>query len=186
MQKGQKLNKKFKDVFLDYPFPIGQLIVFTTANFPENVDEFLKQRMTAVKISANTFDERIDIARDLLSYEFEKYKIGSLRDKVSENLVKRMLTWEKGVRGLIDNAMKFSYKVYIDNKRGRLADDWENYKDWPITQRIELDSGSPERNRPACPVYTDLKAEHRSCCECFKPAEIADWVNNMGKDYPKI
>jgi hypothetical protein len=97
-----------------------------------------------------------------------------------------MLTWETGVRGLIDNVMKFSYKIYIDNKRSRLTDDWDNYKDWPITQRIELDAGSPERNRPACPVYTNHKAQHREGCECFKPKEIAGWVENMGSDYPTI
>jgi ATP-dependent Lon protease len=88
----RKLNKKFKDVFLDYPIPIRQLIVFTTGNYPENVDEFLKQRMTSVKISANTYQERIEIAKDLLSYEFKKYKVSSLRDKVSDSLIKKMLT----------------------------------------------------------------------------------------------
>jgi ATP-dependent Lon protease len=88
----RKLNKKFKDVFLDYPIPIGQLIVFCTANYSENIDEFLKQRMTPIEISANNFQERMEIGKDLLSYQFKKYKISHLTNKVSDNLVKKMLT----------------------------------------------------------------------------------------------
>jgi hypothetical protein len=182
----KKLNKKFKDVFLDYPIPINQIIVFATANYPEDIEPFLFSRLTPIMILPNTFDERIEIANDLLRFNFKKYRILNLLGKVTRNLIKRMLTWEVGVRGMIDNVEKFSYKVWLDNKRNRLPEDWDNYSDWPFVQKLELDAGSVERNRPICPVYTNHNAQHRDGCECFRPNEIEGWVAEMGSSYPNV
>ncbi|CAG8437994.1 8417_t:CDS:2 [Ambispora leptoticha] len=69
------LNKKFKDVFYDRPIPINQLIFFCTANYPEDIEQFLLSRLTPVKIQPATYYERIEIAQDLIDYNFSSYKI---------------------------------------------------------------------------------------------------------------
>src|SRR3954470_18694016 len=88
------LNKKFKDVFFDYPIPINQLIFFCTANYPEDIEGFLLSRLTPVKIQPATYYERLEIAEDLITYNFGSYKIGNLVDKFSLELIKQCLTRE--------------------------------------------------------------------------------------------
>jgi ATP-dependent Lon protease len=88
------VNKKFKDVFFDYAIPINQLIFFCTANNPEDIELFLLSRLTPVKIQPPTYAERIEIAQDLIDYNFGSYKIGDLTTKFDLPLIKKCLTRE--------------------------------------------------------------------------------------------
>src|SRR3954452_5656414 len=83
------LNKKFKDVFYDYAIPINQLIFFCTANYPEDIEGFLLSRLTPIKIQPATYYERIEIATDLISYNFHSYKIADLISEFSDELMKK-------------------------------------------------------------------------------------------------
>jgi len=88
------LNKKFKDVFYDRPIPINQCIFFCTANYPEDIEQFLLSRLTPVKIQPATYHDRIEIIKDLINYNFISYKIGDLIEKFSDELIKKCLTRE--------------------------------------------------------------------------------------------
>src|SRR6266516_2107472 len=76
----ETLNKKFKDVFFDFPIPINEVIFFCTANYPEDIEPFLLSRLTRVKIKPLTFAERIEVAQGLVDYNFAKYEISYLKD----------------------------------------------------------------------------------------------------------
>ncbi|CAG8465663.1 22861_t:CDS:10 [Gigaspora margarita] len=76
------VNKKFKDVFFDYPVPINNLIIFCTANYPEDIEPFLLSRLTPVQVKPLNFAERIKAAKGMLAYNFKKYKIIDLQGNV--------------------------------------------------------------------------------------------------------
>src|SRR3954447_24692524 len=80
------LNKKFKDVFFDFPVPINEVIFFCTANYPEQIEPFIMSRLTPVPIAPLSYKERLQIARDLVAYNFKGYKVDDLVDKMSEGL----------------------------------------------------------------------------------------------------
>jgi ATP-dependent Lon protease len=90
----ETLNKKFKDVFFDFPIPINEVIFFCTANYPEDIEPFLLSRLTRVKIEPLTFKERIEVAQGLVDYNFAKYEISSLKNKFSYELIKKCLCKE--------------------------------------------------------------------------------------------
>jgi ATP-dependent Lon protease len=90
----ETLNKKFKDVFFDFPIPINEVIFFCTANYPEDIEPFLLSRLTRVKIEPLTFAERIEVAQGLIDYNFAKYEISDLKDKFSYELIKKCLCKE--------------------------------------------------------------------------------------------
>ncbi|CAG8826123.1 12221_t:CDS:1, partial [Racocetra persica] len=90
----ETLNKKFKDVFFDFPVPINEVIFFCTANYPEDIEPFLLSRLTRVKIEPLTFAERIEVAQGLIDYNFAKYEISRLKDKFDLDLIKKCLCKE--------------------------------------------------------------------------------------------
>ena len=98
--------------------------------------------------------------------------------KISLEFIKKCLTREWGVRGLKDNIERIAYKVFLLKRRGNLPSDWDSYK-WPIVDKEEVDTGDPQRNRPACPYSQDRNQNHRRGCECFKPEMIEGWTENM-------
>ena len=87
------------------------------------------------------------------------------------------------MRGVEENVERAAYRAYLLNKKNNLPENWDDYK-WPISQKIELDAGDKDINRPACPVYKDHQAEHREGCQCYKPEKREGWVEAMGKQYP--
>src|SRR5439155_2841998 len=93
----ETLNKKFKDVFFDFPVPINEVIFFCTANYPEDIEPFLLSRLTRVKIKPLTFAERMEVAQGLVDYNLAKYEISSLKDKFTLDLIKKCLCKEWGV-----------------------------------------------------------------------------------------
>lgn len=177
------LNKKFKDVFFDYSLPINELIIFCTANSPQEIEPFLYSRLTPIQVQPPTFAQRLEIIDDFISLEFKKYKVTNLKTKISDTLIKKFITWEWGMRGAKDNVERTAYRVYLLNKKNKLPTDWDEYG-WPIFQKIELDAGDKEINRPACPVYADHTTQHREGCQCFKPEKIEGWIEEMGSEYP--
>jgi ATP-dependent Lon protease len=90
----ETLNKKFKDVFFDFPVPINEVIFFCTANYPEDIEPFLLSRLTRVKIAPLTFAERIEVAQGLIDYNFAKYEISHLKDNFTLPLIKKCLCKE--------------------------------------------------------------------------------------------
>jgi ATP-dependent Lon protease len=88
------LNKKFKDAFLDFAIPINQLVFFCTANNLEDIELFLLSRLTPVTIKPYAYQERLEIAKGLIAYNFHSYKIVDLIPKFSEQLIKKCLTRE--------------------------------------------------------------------------------------------
>lgn len=160
------LNKKFKDVFFDYPVPINEIIFFCTANYPEQIEPFILSRLTPVKIQPSTYRERIEIARDLIAYNFGSYKIGNLANKFSLDLIKRCITKEWGVRGLKDNIERIAYKAFLLKKRGNLPLNWDTYE-WPMVDKEEVDGN--------CPYSRDRNRGHQEGCNCFKAELISDW-----------
>lgn len=175
----ETVNKKFKDIFLDLAIPINEIIFICTANYPEDIEGFILSRLTKIYLKPLTFDQRIEVAHDLISANFAKYEINHLKDKFNLALIKKCLCREWGVRKLKANIQRLAYEAFLLEGEEILPNDWISY-DWPITDYEEIDAGDPARNRPACPYYLDRKAQHRKGCECFKPEMVEGWIENMG------
>lgn len=107
----KSLNKKFKDVFFDFPVPINEIIWFCTANYAKQIEPFIYSRLTPIHIKPLSYAERLEIAQDLINYNFKSYKISDLANKFTANMIKRCLCKEWGVRGLKDNIERVAYKV---------------------------------------------------------------------------
>ena len=118
----ETLNKKFKDVFFDFPVPINEVIFFCTANYPEDIEPFLLSRLTRVKIEPLTFKERIEVAQGLIDYNFAKYEISGLKAKFSYKLIKKCLCKECGVRQLKSNIQRLIYEVFLLEGEGILPE----------------------------------------------------------------
>lgn len=166
------LNKKFKDVFFDFPVPINEIIWFCTANYAKQIEPFIYSRLTPIQIKPLSYDERLQIAHDLINYNFNSYKIADLANKFTAGMIKRCLCREWGVRGLKDNIERVAYKAFLLNKRKKLPSDWDTYA-WPI-----INKGGSREIDSNCPYGEDPNKPHKELCDCFKPKLIEGWQEN--------
>jgi ATP-dependent Lon protease len=170
----KSLNKKFKDVFFDFPMPINEIVWLCTANYAKQIEPFIFSRLTPIQIKPLSYAERLQIAQDLISYNFKSYKITDLASKFSLEMIKKCLCKEWGVRGLKDNIERIAYKAFLLKKRKGLPTDWDKYN-WPIISKEEVDSD--------CPYSEDPSKKHKELCDCFKAELIEGWKENMKENF---
>jgi ATP-dependent Lon protease len=87
----ETVNKNFKDLFMDLGIPINEVIFICTANYPEDIETFILSRLTKIYLEPLTFNQRIEVAEGLISYNLAKYEISHLKDKFDLDLVKKAL-----------------------------------------------------------------------------------------------
>ncbi|CAJ0768624.1 7576_t:CDS:2, partial [Entrophospora sp. SA101] len=59
-------NKKFKDVYFDFPTPINNAIFFCALNYAEELDPFIRDRFKMIEVKPPTYQQRLEILRALL------------------------------------------------------------------------------------------------------------------------
>ena len=97
-------NHEFRDLYLNFPVDLSQVIFVSTANDIRKIPAPLKDRMEFIELNSYTPNEKYHIAKDyLIPQELEKH--GLKKDEVSINkatieLIIEKYTREAGVRNL--------------------------------------------------------------------------------------
>lgn len=126
-------NHEFRDLYLNFPVDLSQVIFVSTANDIRKIPAALKDRMEFIELNSYTPNEKYHIAKDyLIPQELEKH--GLKKDEVSLNkatieLIIAKYTREAGVRNLRRVFSKIFRKVVK-----KLLED-ESIKKVQITQK---------------------------------------------------
>ena len=108
-------NHEFRDLYLNFPVDLSQVIFVSTANDARRIPAPLRDRMEFIEISSYTPNEKYHIAKDyLIPQELEKH--GLKKSEVSINkatieMIIRKYTREAGVRNLRRVFSKLCRKV---------------------------------------------------------------------------
>ncbi|CAJ0747188.1 1477_t:CDS:1 [Entrophospora sp. SA101] len=184
-------NKKFKDVYFDFPTPINNAIFFCALNYAEELDPFIRDRFKMIEVKPPTYQQRLEILRALLQSKIksEEEPLNKIYHKTwqevynlvnQEAILKKALTKSFSIRGAKDNITTLfrtmRTQFFMKQKALLDANGWANYN-WKFDPKEEFDLGNKSRNRPPCP-YGEEKdrtgisnKEHRTGCKCF--------VNNL-------
>ena len=97
-------NHEFRDLYLNFPVDLSQVIFVSTANDARKIPAPLKDRMEFIEISSYTPNEKFHIAKDyLIPQELEKHGLKKTEvslNKATIELIISKYTREAGVRNL--------------------------------------------------------------------------------------
>ncbi|MFA9240621.1 MAG: endopeptidase La [Candidatus Paceibacteria bacterium] len=97
-------NHEFRDLYLNFPIDLSQVIFVSTANDARKIPAPLRDRMEFIEISSYTPNEKYHIAKDyLIPQELEKHGLKKSEvslNKVTTELIIEKYTREAGVRNL--------------------------------------------------------------------------------------
>jgi ATP-dependent Lon protease len=97
-------NHEFRDLYLNFPVDLSQVIFVSTANDARRIPAPLRDRMEFIEISSYTPNEKYHIAKDyLIPQELEKHGLAKTEvslNKATIELIIAKYTREAGVRNL--------------------------------------------------------------------------------------
>lgn len=97
-------NHEFRDLYLNFPVDLSQVIFVSTANDIRNIPAPLRDRMEFIELSSYTPQEKYHIAKDyLIPQELEKHGLQKTEvsiNKATIDLIISKYTREAGVRNL--------------------------------------------------------------------------------------
>ncbi|MBU0924815.1 endopeptidase La [bacterium] len=97
-------NHEFRDLYLNFPIDLSQVIFVSTANDARRIPAPLRDRMEFIEISSYTPNEKYHIAKDyLIPQELEKHGLKKTEvslNKATTELIIGKYTREAGVRNL--------------------------------------------------------------------------------------
>jgi ATP-dependent Lon protease len=97
-------NHEFRDLYLNFPIDLSQVIFVSTANDARKIPAPLRDRMEFIEISSYTPNEKYHIAKDyLIPQELEKHGLKKSEvslNKATTELIIEKYTREAGVRNL--------------------------------------------------------------------------------------
>ena len=97
-------NHEFRDLYLNFPVDLSQVIFVSTANDARRIPAPLRDRMEFIEISSYTPNEKYHIAKDyLIPQELEKHGLKKTEvslNKATIELIIAIYTREAGVRNL--------------------------------------------------------------------------------------
>ena len=97
-------NHEFRDLYLNFPIDLSQVIFVSTANDIRNIPAPLKDRMEFIEISSYTPNEKYHIAKDyLIPQELEKHGLSKNEVSINKATIETIIskyTREAGVRNL--------------------------------------------------------------------------------------
>lgn len=195
-------NKKFKDIYFDFPTPINNAIFFCALNYAEELDPFIRDRFKMIEVKPPTYQQRLEILRALLQSKIksEEEPLNKIYHKTwqevynlvnQEVILKKALTWTLSIRGAKDNITtlfrNMRTQFFMKQKPLLSASEWVNY-DFKFEPKEEFDLGNKSRGRPPCPWGEEKNRtgtsdkEHRRGCKCFvnNLDRVPGWKENMG------
>ncbi|QKJ27605.1 endopeptidase La [Aliarcobacter cibarius] len=97
-------NHEFRDLYLNFPIDLSQVIFVSTANDIRNIPAPLRDRMEFIEISSYTPNEKYHIAKDyLIPQELEKHGLSKNEVSINKATIETIIskyTREAGVRNL--------------------------------------------------------------------------------------
>lgn len=179
----------FEDAYFQYTIPMDRVFFIATANNIKKLMEiadFVLSRCTRVIIKPLSYKNRIELAKreirnNLKDLELDQY-INSLTS--SENLLKKCLVKERGIRQTLINAKKIADQVdALDTKYG--GDQEVNAGKDNIGSKVNFTTYSwtglivSDGLDPNCPAK-DGKSPHSEDHKCFEPDKVPGWEEKMG------
>ncbi|TLT00644.1 endopeptidase La [Aliarcobacter cibarius] len=145
-------NHEFRDLYLNFPIDLSQVIFVSTANDIRNIPAPLRDRMEFIEISSYTPNEKYHIAKDyLIPQELEKHGLSKNEVSINKATIETIIskyTREAGVRNLRRVFSKLFRKVVkqilSDENVTKVAigvKDLKTYLDNPI---FEIDPADKE------------------------------------------
>ena len=108
-------NHEFRDLYLNFPVDLSQVIFVSTANDIRRIPAPLRDRMEFIEISSYTPNEKYHIAKDyLIPQELEKHGLKKSEVSISKSTIELIIakyTREAGVRNLRRTFSKLFRKV---------------------------------------------------------------------------
>ncbi len=97
-------NNSFRDHYVELPYDLSQVMFVTTANYPGNIPEPLRDRMEIIELSGYTEEEKYEIAKNyLLPKQLQAHCLSKEQLRISKSAMETLISWytaEAGVRQL--------------------------------------------------------------------------------------
>jgi ATP-dependent Lon protease len=140
-------NHEFRDLYLNFPIDLSQVIFVATANDLRRIPPALKDRMEFIEISSYTPNEKYHIAKDyLIPQELEKHGLKKSEISMSKPTIEKIIseyTREAGVRNLrrvfsklFRKAVK---KIVSENDTSKVSINTQNLKHYLDNPIFEID-----------------------------------------------
>jgi ATP-dependent Lon protease len=140
-------NHEFRDLYLNFPIDLSQIIFVSTANDVRRIPAPLRDRMEFIEISSYTPNEKYHIAKDyLIPQELEKHGLKKSEvalSKTTIDLIISKYTREAGVRNLRRVFAKLFRKVVrqilMDDSIKKVSINTKNIKEYLDNPIFEID-----------------------------------------------
>lgn len=146
-------NKTFKDHFIDLEYDLSKVFFIATANYLENIQKPLLDRMELIKVDAYLEDEKLSIAKEHLIPKISKNMGIKFNLEFEDDAVMTLIrnyTAEPGVRGLernISTIIRKSVKQYVsDNINNTQFTITEENLEELLGQKKYTNGSIPEKN----------------------------------------
>lgn len=117
-------NHSYRDLFLDVPFDLSEIIFIATANSTDGMDPALRDRLEIVKLRGYTSDEKIAIARRFMIPALqESHVINDETVSIDESVLPYLVELtrdEPGVRSLERLLVRIMRKSVVELEKGSL------------------------------------------------------------------
>ena len=118
-------NNEYFDNYLEMGYDMSKVFFIATANFIENIDPILRDRLEILELRMYSENEKIEIAKKYIIPKIkDEYKINNIKVKISDEILFyliRFYTAEAGVRSLERALSTIFRKITLDSDRnGRL------------------------------------------------------------------
>lgn len=140
-------NHEFRDLYLNFPIDLSQIIFVSTANDVRRIPAPLKDRMEFIEISSYTPNEKYHIAKDyLIPQELQKHGLKKSEVSISKTTIETIIskyTREAGVRNLRRVFSKLFRKVVkqllADESLKKASINTKNIKEYLENPIFEID-----------------------------------------------
>lgn len=145
-------NHEFRDLYLNFPIDLSQVIFVSTANDIRNIPAPLRDRMEFIEISSYTPNEKYFIAKDyLIPQELEKHGLKKTEISLSKATIEMIIsayTREAGVRNLRRVFSKLFRKavkqILNDSSIKKVTISTKNLKEFLENPIFEIDEADKE------------------------------------------
>lgn len=140
-------NHEFRDLYLNFPIDLSQVIFVSTANDVRRIPPALKDRMEFIEISSYTPNEKYHIAKEyLLPQELKKHGLKKSEISINKNIIELIIskyTREAGVRNLRRVFSKICRKtakqLLVNEDLTKISITTKNIKDYLDNPIFEID-----------------------------------------------
>jgi hypothetical protein len=180
-----KKNKDWYDQFLGYRVPLSKCIIICTANYTDQIPDFVQDRATMVNIELSTYPQRVDYVIKSLTKKLQSdSNITHYVNQLTRNFCKYIITESWGYRKTNENIEKV-YKVVRANASSYMnkpiADltKWADLKQTKVSWIFTYQQGQKM-------VLDRIRHENEDGQSVLSPELNLNWPRHTGFDKPKV